>query len=178
MPQRDIYERFGILWSHAGSCEFLSQDGLALRQLGDLAFLTKALKELLVLIRYHFFEVKISDPGFFVFVGNEDIHAIGLAVDVGINPGQFFLKTFGSEPDSSQYTESPGPGDLGYYVSAVGKGENWQFYAEHFTDLCSHLSFLSCYPLGLYYAGTRRWAGRTFNDKVHHRNAQLAGHDL
>ena len=55
--------------------------------------------------------------------GDEDVHAVGRAIDMRIDPGEFFLELVGAEPRRTEYAEAPRLADCGNDIAAVTEGE-------------------------------------------------------
>ncbi len=65
---------------------------------------------------------QLADPRVDDF-GDEDVHPVGRAIDMRIDPGEFFLELVGAEPRRTEHAEAPRLADCGNDIAAVTEGE-------------------------------------------------------
>ncbi len=100
--------------------------------------------EIDMLLRQQFFRFIFQVSGVFNIAGHQNVYAIGLALNMIINPVEFF---FHSVRIHSCHTENPhasGLGDFDDHVPAMRKCKDWHVNTEHFAEFVFHcdLSFL------------------------------------
>ncbi len=120
-------------------------DHAALEILGerwDLVTLQQLLDEIAVALGDHRVEVRevglVAAALAHVLHGHDDVDAVGLAVDVLVDPVELDLELFGSEGERTQHSESTGAADRGNDVAAVREGEDRKFDVELVGDRCTH----------------------------------------
>ena len=64
-----------------------------------------------------------------VFGRDDDVHAIGLAANVIIDPAQLLFELVGAKRDTPQHPESAGVGHRGHNVATMTEGEQREFDA-------------------------------------------------
>jgi len=69
----------------------------------------------------------------FVFLRDDDVDAVGLVADVGIDPVEFFLDALRRKADQPQHAEATGPGDFNDDITAVGEGKDRRVDTEQVT---------------------------------------------
>ena len=74
---------------------------------------------------------------------HDDVDAVGLAVDMVVDPAQFLLKLVRAECDTAQHAEATGVGHRGDNVATVTEGEERELDAELVADLCLHLTSIT-----------------------------------
>ena len=68
------------------------------------------------------------------FIGDQQVDAIGLAVDVFVDPIQLDLKGLRGVADRAKHAETAGFRDLGHHIAAMAKGEQRKINAQFFTQ--------------------------------------------
>ena len=74
--------------------------------------------------------------GFFLAVeasGNEQVDAVGLAVDLVVDPGQLDVERLRRMADGAEHAEAPGVAHGGDHVAAMAEGDERELAAEHVT---------------------------------------------
>ena len=72
------------------------------------------------------------------FVRHDDVDAVGLAVDVLVDPVQLDLELLGREGERAEHAEAAGLAHRGDDVAAVAEGEDRELDAELVADRCTH----------------------------------------
>ena len=70
---------------------------------------------------------------------NQNVDAVGFAIDVIVDPFQFFFQGLGAESRAAQYTETAGAANGCYHVAAVAEGKQREFRANEFRYFESHV---------------------------------------
>ena len=73
-----------------------------------------------------------------VFGRHGEVHAVGPAVDVLVDPGELHLEPFGLVRERPEHPEPAGVGDGGDDVATVAEGEDRELHAEAIADRCTH----------------------------------------
>ena len=73
-----------------------------------------------------------------VFGRHDDVHAVGLAVDVLVDPAQFLLELVGPERHPAEHTQPTGVGHRGDDIAAMAEGEQRELDAVGVADRCLH----------------------------------------
>jgi len=71
--------------------------------------------------------------------GDDDVDAVGLAVDMLVDPLQLQLQLVGRERQGAQDTHASRAADGGGHVSAMGEGEDRELDAEHLAEPVLHI---------------------------------------
>ena len=74
---------------------------------------------------------------------HQQVYAVGVSVDVVVNPAQFDVEGLRGVTHATEHAESAGVADRRDYVTAVTEGEQREVDVEHRTDFVVH------YPLTL-----------------------------
>ena len=113
---------------------------------------------------------------------HDEVDAVGLAVDVLVDPLQLDLELLGREVQGAEDAHPAGPADRGDDVAAVAEGEDREFQAEVAGELCAHRPIVGSrgphlqHVLGSRYgpAGARTARGDDRNPSRRDRRAQGA----
>ena len=112
------------------------------RQFGNVVALEQLLDEVAVALRDH--RVEIREVGLVaaalahVLHGHDDVDAVGLAVDVLVDPVELDLELLGREGQRAQHAEAPGAAHGRDDVAAVREREDRKLDIELFGDRCTH----------------------------------------
>ena len=98
-------------------------------EFGDVVLLEGVLDEVAVGLGDHGFELVLGGGGGTGGEGggHDNVDAVGLAVDVLVDPGELDLELVGGEGEGAEDAEAAGLGDGGDDVAAVGEGEDGEF---------------------------------------------------
>ena len=69
---------------------------------------------------------------------HREVDAVGLAVDVLVDPVELDLEPLGLVGQRAEHAEAAGVGDRGDDVAAVAEGEDRELDPEAVTDRCAH----------------------------------------
>src|SRR5271166_51572 len=69
---------------------------------------------------------------------NKDVDAVGLTVDMIVDPFQLEVKLIDRESGRSKHSETAGSADSSHHVAAVAEGHQREIDAEHFANGCFH----------------------------------------
>jgi len=69
---------------------------------------------------------------------DEHVDAVGLAIDVIVDPLQFELELIERERGCAQHAETARPADASHHVAAVTESQQREIDAEHLADRCLH----------------------------------------
>ena len=149
MTQRDLQQTLaGVAGQRGGGdADLLDRDVVIGQQLGD---------EVPVVRRNTIGQLRLGQVLALAFeLGrHDDVHAVGLAVDVLIDPAQLLFELIRRECHPAEHTEPARIGDRGDHVTTVAEGEQWKVDAVLLTDLRFHEPIMRCRRRGLM-AGVR-----------------------
>jgi hypothetical protein len=89
--------------------------------------------------RQHGGDFRHGGAGFHgLMLRNQNVDAVGFAVDVIIDPFQFFFQRFGAESCSAQHAETACAAHGSHHVTAMTEGEKRKFRAYELRDFEGH----------------------------------------
>ena len=73
--------------------------------------------------------------------GHQQVHTVGLAVHVVVQPAQLDVQGFGRVPHGAEHPHAAGVAHRGDHIAAVAEREQRELDAEHVADRAFHSSF-------------------------------------
>src|SRR4029453_16914621 len=69
---------------------------------------------------------------------HHDVDAVGLALDVLVDPAQLDLELLGREGEGAEHPHAAGPAHRDHYVATVAEGEDRDVHSESVAELGAH----------------------------------------